>query len=898
MSTSPHRATKTVKTAEVSTNFDTKRKGAPEAELLSIALIGPDEGKRSTVARALAETRRADVREFDSYPPEVGNLHGLLAAFDLVVLDLDSEPAVALELVERATANDAATIMVYSENTDPKLAIRSMRAGAREYLLLPLEHNAVGEALARTEGAIREKALPGARTVGGLHVFAGSKGGSGVTTVACNIAVALAEKSDQSILLIDLALPIGDAALCLGISAGYSTEDALRNIERLDASLLRNLLVQHRSGVMVLAAPTKVPEVEVSKGAIDKLISIARREFDHVIVDVGSRIDVAAKVLIEEASTIYLVTQTGISELRNSNRLISQYFAEGNPNLEIVINRFESRFLETVNEDIVAKALGKPVRWKIPDDQDAARALQYGDTGRPETRISRISREMASSISGRPIPKERKKDSEPIGSAKNIARVEPVNNTPPSAANSKSADGRMTPVVTWPTPGPITYGERLTFAQLNATASVEGTFVYTPDPGYVLPVGAHTLWVTFTPVDTSVYSPLQAAVSIVVTKATPAIFWPTPEGITYGTALDEAQLNAVAPVPGRLSYSPAEGELLPPGMHTLSVTFTPADTANYATAQSAVTLAVAKATSVIQWPTPDPITYGTQIGPMHLCAATSVPGKFEYTPGLGAVLAAGEHRLSVVFTPEDTVGYSSSQAAVSLRVAKATPAISWRQPDPISCGAPIGADQLNARATVPGSFAYTPAAGEIMEPGAHELTAVFTPIDTLNYKTSHAAAPITVTEKSPTMITWPTPSAISYGTALSDAQLNAAASVAGTFVYTPSAGHVLAPGKYTLTASFTPSDPEQFAAARATVALDVEGLAHVDSTPIDSTPSETTEPPSAWTFTTTNLVHPDLAPAEAPGERAATETSQRETRTYKGAVYEKGEDGKWHLQKN
>ena len=764
----------------MSTSFDTKRKDAPEAELLSIALIGPDEEKRTAVARALAETQRADVREFDSYPPEVGNLHGLLAAFDVVVLDLDSEPAVALELVEESErADDAATIMVYSENPDPKFAVRSMRAGACEYLLLPLEHDAVGEALARTEAAIREKALPGARTVGGLHVFAGSKGGSGVTTVACNIAVALAEKSDQSILLIDLALPIGDAALCLGISAGYSTEDALRNIDRLDASLLKNLLVQHRSGVMVLAAPTKVPEVEVSKGAIDKLIAIARREFDHVIVDVGSRIDVAAKVLIEEASTIYLVTQTGISELRNSNRLISQYFAEGNPNLEIVINRFESRFLESVNEDVVAKALGKPVRWKIPDDQDAARALQYGDTGRPETRISRISREMASSISGRPIPKERKKDVEPKVSAKSIARVEPVNNTPPSTANSKSADGRMIPVVTWPTPGPITYGERLTFAQLNATASVEGTFVYTPDPGYVLPVGAHTLWVTFTPVDTSAYSPLQAAVSIVVTKATPAIFWPTPDGIIYGTALDEAQLNAMAPVPGRLSYSPAQGELLPPGMHTLSVTFTPADTANYATAQSAVSLAVAKATSVIQWPTPDPITYGTQIGHMQLCAAASVPGKFEYTPGLGAVLAAGEHRLSVVFTPEDTVGYSSSQAAVSLTVAKATPAISWRKPDPISCGAAIGAAQLNARATVPGSFAYAPAAGEIMEPGAHELTAVFTPIDTLNYTTSHAAVPLTVTEKSPTIITWPTPAAISYGTALSDAQLNATASVAG-----------------------------------------------------------------------------------------------------------------------
>ena len=69
----------------------------------------------------------------------------------------------------------------------------------------------------------------------------------------------------------------------------------------------------------------------------------------------------------------------------------------------------------------------------------------------------------------------------------------------------------QTPTITWPTPDPITYGDKLTFAQLNATASAEGTLVYTPGPGYVLPVGTHTLWVTFTPEDSAAYAPLQAA---------------------------------------------------------------------------------------------------------------------------------------------------------------------------------------------------------------------------------------------------------------------------------------------------------------------------------------------------------------------------------------------------
>jgi Flp pilus assembly CpaE family ATPase len=889
----PQGAFHTVSTAGVSPKFETKQADIIGTKLLSVALIGPNGERRSVMARALAQTRRANVREFDSYPPKREHLHGLLASFEVVILDLDSDPDVALELVERACTDEAAAIMVYSEKTDPKLAIRSMRAGAREFLLLPLEQGAVAEALVRTTATPREKAPPARKSGGGLHVFVGSKGGSGVTTVACNVAIALAQSSGRRILLIDLALPIGDAALCLGITAGYSTEDALRSSDRLDAGFLQNLLVKHRSGVFVLAAPTNVPDIDVSEGAIDKLIAIARREFDHVIVDVGSRIDVAAKVLFEDASTIYLVTQTGISELRNSNRLISQFFAEGGPNLEIVINRFESRFLEPANEDVIAKALGRPVRWKIPDDQDAARALQCGDSGLPETRISRISLDMAGSITGHPIRQEDKRDFDVGGLGRNMPQVDIGRYQAASATILASTDARTTPTIKWPAPDPITYGNKLTFDQLNATASVEGTLVYTPGPGYVLPVGTHSLWVTFTPADSSDCAPLQASVSIVVSKATPALSWPTPAKIVYGTALDDAQLNASASVPGRLDYSSAPGEVLPPGMHTISVTFTPADGANYTTAKATVSLPVAKATPEIQWPAPDPVTYGTRLSPLQLCAMASVPGSFEYIPGLGAVLAAGEHKLSVTFTPADTVGYSSSRTAVSVTVAKATPAVTWPTPDPIAYGAALSATQLNAKASVPGSFAFAPSAGEILPPGEHELSVTFTPTDTLNYSKVRAVVSLTVAEKAPTLITWPGPAAISYGTALSAAQLNATASVPGTFTYTPSEGNVLAPGKYTLSASFTPSDTEKYAMAQAEVELEVEG-----SPQIASLPTAAAETPSAWTFTATKPAAVDSVPAEGSGERAATEANPRETRTYKGAVYEKREDGQWHLQKS
>ncbi len=878
--------------AQVSPDFGAENGPTIEAATLSVALIGPHQGRRSAMARALTETGRAAVREFDSYPPELDHLQTLLASVDVILLDLDSDSDVALELVEKANAGDAAAIMVYSEKADPKLAIRLMRAGAREYLLLPLEPGAMGEALVRTTTTLREKALPAKKTPGGLRVFVGSKGGCGVTTVACNVAIALAQKSGKRIMLLDLALPIGDAALCLGISAGYSTEDAFRNIDRLDASFLENLLVKHRSGVFVLAAPTKVSEIEVSKDDIYKLIAIARREFDEVIVDVGSRIDVAAKALFEDASTTYLVTQTGISDLRSSNRLIEQFFNDGYPNLQIVINRFDSQFHETVNEDVVGKGLGRPVRWKIPNDHDAARALQHGDTGTAETRISRISREMASSIAGRPISQESKMDFSQRGLGGGIAQVKSRSEQPPPGANSASADLRRTPAIMWPSPDPITYGDKLTFAQLNATAPVAGTLAYTPGPGYVLPAGTHTLWVTFTPEDSAAYAPQQAAVSIVVAKATPALTWRTPAAVVYGSPLGEAQLNASAPIPGTFDYSPAPGEVLPPGTHALSVTFTPADSANYLPSDAAVPLTVARATSTVQWPAPDPITYGTQLGEAQLCAAASVPGTFDYQPGLGAVLAAGEHRLSAVFTPADPLGYTQAQAAVSLTVAKAIPAIRWPAPDPIAYGTALGAAQLNATAIVPGAFVYTPAAGEILKPGMHELLVEFTPADALNYTPARASVPLIVNEKASPLITWAAPSAIPYGTVLDATQLNATASVPGTFVYTPSAGHVLAPGKYSLCASFTPLDTEKYATVQVTVVLEVEG-----SPDITSAPAAAAEPAPTWTFTQIGSARADSAPDEPAGEPGPARVTLRETRRYKGAVYEKGDDGQWHLQK-
>ncbi|HUB30975.1 MAG TPA: AAA family ATPase [Terracidiphilus sp.] len=379
---------------------------------LSIALIGPNENRRRIVANALAGAGGSSVREFNSYPSKSNDLPRIMEqGFDVFIIDLDGDQRFALELVEEIAANAAVTVMVFSMSNDPNLLMNCMRAGAREFLAQPVALGPLNEALQRASTR-----RPSARTVpsnkpgGKVLVFLGGKGGSGVTTVACNFAVSLVQECAQSAVLIDLDLPLGDAALNLGISPQFSTVDALQNFTRMDQNFLSKLLTKHSSGLFVLAAPGKFPQVDVSNEAVERLVAVARSSYDFVVVDAGSRFDLSGTTLVDQADTVYLVMQAGIPELRNSHRVISEYFKNGGSNLEIVLNRFMPRS-GGVDEEHISKALTRPVQWKIPSDYVTVRRMQNEATplALEDSMIARAIQDMARTACGMPAKPEKKK---------------------------------------------------------------------------------------------------------------------------------------------------------------------------------------------------------------------------------------------------------------------------------------------------------------------------------------------------------------------------------------------------------------------------------------------------------------------------------------------------------
>jgi hypothetical protein len=349
---------------------------------------------------------------------------------------------------------------------------------------------------------------------------------------------------------------------------------------------------------------------------------------------------------------------------------------------------------------------------------------------------------------------------------------------------------------------------------------VTGIFNWTPSASQAPSTNVITARVT----DNGIPALSDAQTFTVLVRGIPALSWGAPADIVYGALLGSAQLDASANVPGTFAYSPAAGTLLGAGTNqTLRVTFTPTDTNGYITVTGSAAITVHPATPAITWGNPADIIYGAALGAAQLDAAADVPGTFVYAPPAGTVLHAGANQtLRGTFSPTDTLNYTTASSSVSINVHQAIPVITWGNPADITYRTALGSAQLNASANVAGAFAYTPAAGAVLNAGANQsLRATFTPADTVDYTTASASASINVRQATP-VITWGNPADITYGTALGAAQLNASANVAGTFAYTPAAGTTLNAGaNQTLRATFTPTDTVDYTTSSASASINV-----------------------------------------------------------------------------
>jgi hypothetical protein len=287
----------------------------------------------------------------------------------------------------------------------------------------------------------------------------------------------------------------------------------------------------------------------------------------------------------------------------------------------------------------------------------------------------------------------------------------------------------------------------LATGQDSVTASYGGdaNYVAANAPAIVVSVtGLITPTVSVTPSSSSVTTAQALTVTVTVNGGSGN---PTPTGSV--TLASGSYTSAATTLSGGSATINVPAGSLATGSDTLTASYTPdsnsSATYNAATGSKSVAVTAAtKTTPTITWATPAAIAYGTALSATQLDATASVAGSFSYSPALGTVLTAGSQTLTVNFTPTDTTDYTTAAASVTLTVNQATPIVTWATPAAIFSGTALTATQLDATASVPGTFVYTPALGAMPPVGNDTLSVTFTPTDSVDYSAVTSTVTLTV----------------------------------------------------------------------------------------------------------------------------------------------------------
>ena len=298
----------------------------------------------------------------------------------LVLVDL-GETVTGLRVV-RAVREESSDIVILV--TGPSLPADAlldvMRAGASEYLPRPLSDDAVGEAFQRLRKRV---SAPGAESdlQGRVTTVFSSKGGTGVTTVATNLAVMMARRTGARTLLLDLNPGFGTAEISLGLVPRYSYLDVMRSFHRMDTELFESFLEEHESDVAFLSAPAVEEDESPDPGAVASLLRLCRRHFHNVIVDGGSRVHGLLIQALQESDDLLMVATPEIPTLRNLKRAQNHLAVRGVGGAipKVVLNHVREGTGVTDRE--VREVLGAPVFAAI--ERDDATVQQSVNVGSP-----------------------------------------------------------------------------------------------------------------------------------------------------------------------------------------------------------------------------------------------------------------------------------------------------------------------------------------------------------------------------------------------------------------------------------------------------------------------------------------------------------------------------------
>lgn len=339
------------------------------SNVLRLAIVDPQDDSRERLKSILLGLDivwlEAECSRYEFFADVVGE-----ATPDIGIIAIDSDSDKALALIDRLRhQTPGCDLIVLSRTMDGPVILRAIRAGAKEFLTLPINLEELVGALRRIADD-RSGGTGGRSRTGHMIAVAGATGGVGCTSIAINLGCNLSVKPENSVVLVDLDLASGDADVFLDSIPDFSLLDVTENVARLDFQLLRKSLTKHNSGLHLLPRPVQLQDcAEINSESIRRVFGLLRASFSHVVLDLSKGFSDVDLTALELSDEIILVVQLDLPCLRNMVRLMSS-FAEMEKigdKVKVVVNRMG---LESgqISLKKACETLGRDVYHQIPND--------------------------------------------------------------------------------------------------------------------------------------------------------------------------------------------------------------------------------------------------------------------------------------------------------------------------------------------------------------------------------------------------------------------------------------------------------------------------------------------------------------------------------------------------
>ncbi|MHB0876006.1 MAG: response regulator, partial [Anaerolineae bacterium] len=242
---------------------------------------------------------------------------------DVVLLDINMPGMDGLTTAQAITSTIPGTqVIMMSVQDDLDYLRRAMLAGARDYILKPLDIDEVSNKVRQVHGLNRGKTTKATADEpeqrGRIVTVFGPRGGCGCSTVAVNLALALREFTKRKVVIVDASLQFGDVAVLLNLHDGRSIADLARRVDEVDANFAAEMTLPHLSGVRALLAPPRPEGAELVTGeAMHRILDALRQAFDFVVVDGGHAVNDATLASIDETDELLLMTTPDIPSIKS-----------------------------------------------------------------------------------------------------------------------------------------------------------------------------------------------------------------------------------------------------------------------------------------------------------------------------------------------------------------------------------------------------------------------------------------------------------------------------------------------------------------------------------------------------------------------------------------------------